>query len=160
MPRMPRAVATLSFSILILLAVATGSAAAQNTNDFGLGLILGDPTGANCKYMLSPEMAIDGAIGFGIIGGDHLNIHADFLWQFDIQQWPAGSLDLYLGVGPKLAVGRGKTDLLLGARAPIGVSFLFSKVPIDIFLEVAIGLFIVEEVDLDVDAAIGARYWF
>jgi hypothetical protein len=159
---MSKRLAALLGPVLLLLAVASSKTAAQETGDFGLGLILGDPTGVNCKYMLSPDMAIDGAIGFGVIGGGHLHIHSDFLWQFDIQQWPAGSLDLYLGVGPTLAVGNKKADadLLLGVRGPLGVSFLFSKVPLDIFLEVAIGLFIVEKVDWDVDAAIGVRYWF
>jgi len=63
MPRMTRALAILSGSVLLVLMVATGSAAAQNTNDFGLGLIIGDPTGVNCKYMLSPDLAVDGAVG-------------------------------------------------------------------------------------------------
>ncbi len=155
-----RTIVLLPVYLLLMLAMTTASAAAQEADDFGLGIILGDPTGVNGKYMLSPEMAIDAAIGFGIIGGGHLHIHSDFLWQFDIQQWPAGSLDIYLGIGPKLAIGHGKADLMLGVRAPLGVSFLFSKVPLDIFLEVAIGLFIVEKVDLDLDAAIGVRYWF
>jgi len=150
--------ATLCFALA--LAAATGSSAAQETDDFGLGLILGDPTGVSGKYMLSPDMAVDGAIGFGIIGGDHLHIHSDLLWQFDILHGPAGSLDIYLGVGPTLAINRGKTDLMLGARGPVGISFLFRRVPLDIFLELALGLFIVEEVDLDLDAAIGIRYWF
>lgn len=146
--------------VVFALAVNAGRAQAQHYDDFGLGLIIGDPTGVNLKYMLSEEMAVDGAIGFGILGGEHLHIHSDILWQFEIKQWPAGGLDFYLGVGPKLGIGHGKYDILLGARGPIGISFLFTGAPIDIFLEAAAGLWIIEKVDFDLDAAIGARYWF
>jgi hypothetical protein len=144
----------------ILVFANPDRAAAQNTADIGLGLIIGDPTGVNGKYMLSEEFAIDAAVGFGVIGGGHLAIHSDFMWQFDLEQWPAGSLDFYLGVGPKLGIGRKKEEFLLGARAPVGVSFLFTGAPLDIFVEVAAGLWIVEKVGFDIDAAIGVRYWF
>ena len=48
----------------------------------------------------------------------------------------------------------------LGARGPIGISFLFTGAPIDIFLEVDTGPWLIEKVGFDIDAAIATRYWF
>jgi hypothetical protein len=154
------------------LAVVLGSlqargAAAQEAREFGLGIIIGDPTGLSGKYFLAPENAIDFAVGLGLLHGKHLAIHADYLWHFQLDEWSSGRFDLYAGVGPKLGIrdkgGRGRGgdgSVLLGARAPLGVAVMFLEAPFDVFVEVAAGLWIVEKVDFDLDAAIGARYWF
>ena len=145
-----------------LVAVDASLADAQSGRDFGLGIIIGDPTGVSGKHLLSDAHAIDWAVGFGLIGGDHLRVHADFLWQFRIETWDSAALDLHVGAGPKLGIkGKNNNDnFRLGARGPFGVSLVFLKVPIDVFVEVAAGLWIIEKVDLHVDGAIGARYWF
>src|SRR5262245_47616236 len=66
----------------------------QESRVFGLGIIIGDPTGVSGKYLVSPEFAVDGAIGFGLIGEGHLHMHVDFLWQFEIKRWSTAQLDL------------------------------------------------------------------
>ena len=164
-----------TFRLLALAALAAGlgwltpsGAAAQSDRDFGMGLIIGDPTGLSLKGFLSPETAIDGAVGLELINGDDLSIHADFLWQFPIKQWPSAALDLYLGVGPVLGIhdhGRGNKEhddgnVHIGARAPFGLAVMFNPARFDVFLEVAAKLWLVEKVHLGLDAAIGGRYWF
>ena len=146
-----------------------GSAQAQSVshggNEFGLGLIIGNPTGISGKYFLSREIAIDGAFGLGVIGGEHLRIHGDVLWHFGITQWPAAGLDLYVGVGPVLGShnhnnNNNHDSLWVGARGPFGASLTFNGAPFDIFLEIAANLWLVEDVRFDLDAALGGRYWF
>jgi hypothetical protein len=138
------------------------AANAQESREFGLGIIIGDPTGVSGKYLVSPEFAIDGAVGLGLIGGDKLHVHVDFLWQFDIKRWSSAQLDLYLGVGPKLGIKdkRDDTDLRIGARAPFGLAMMFLEAPFDVFVEVAAGLWLVRKPGFDLDVAIGGRYWF
>jgi hypothetical protein len=143
------------------------AAAAQEAREFGLGIIIGDPTGLSGKYFFSEENALDFAVGLGVLGGGHLHVHADYLWHFPLDRWSSGRFDLYAGVGPKLGVGKkgkwGKGDdgdVRLGIRGPLGVSVMFLEAPFDVFVEVAAGLWIVEKVRFDLDAAIGARYWF
>ena len=137
-------------------------AEATDPGGFGLGLIVGDPTGVSMKGFLSQDVAIDGAIGFGILGRGHFMAQADMLWHFDIQRWPEMALDLYLGVGPRVGIRDRRRDdeLLIGGRGPIGIALAFSGAPFDVFLEAAAGLWLVERFGFDVDAAIGARYWF
>ena len=155
----------------LFLLLASAPARADKGGDFGLGLIIGDPTGLSGKGFVSETNAIDFAVGFGLLGGDHLHVHADYLWHFDIKRWSSAQLDLYLGVGPKLGMhfhdgpgwdrGRGDEDWIgIGARGPFGLAMRFLEDPFDIFLEVAAGLWIVPDPHFDLDAAIGARYWF
>jgi hypothetical protein len=140
--------------------------AASTQHHFGLGLIVGHPTGLSLKGYLSPDTAIDGAIGFGDTFR-HIHMHADYLWHFEVQRWAASNLQLYLGVGPELQVhthpaparGDGRTDFLLGARAPFGFSLMFNA-PFDVFAELVAGVWFVEDPRVHVDAALGARYWF
>lgn len=159
--RRPRSL-LLAFAFGLCVLGASGRAHAQASDGFGLGLILGDPTGVSAKGFVSETNAIDGAIGFGVLGGDSLHIHADYLWHFDIKRWASAGLDLHLGVGPKLGFRDKKrdSDVLIGARGPIGLTVRFTEAPFDVFVEVAAGLWIVEKVGFDVDAAIGGRYWF
>ena len=145
----------------------SGAAQAQSgshgANEFGLGLIIGNPTGVSGKYFLSREIAIDGALGLAFIDGEHLRLHADVLWHFGVAQWPAAGLDLYVGVGPVLASHHHRRDndgLGLGARAPFGAALTFTGAPIDVFLEIAADLWLIDHVHLGLDAAIGVRYWF
>jgi hypothetical protein len=133
---------------------------------FGLGLIVGHPTGLSLKGYLSPTTAIDGAIGFGDTFR-LIHVHADYLWHFEVQRWGAANLQLYLGIGPELAVHArpgparpdGRTDFFLGARAPFGFSMMFSA-PFDVFAELVAGLWFLEDPRVHIDAALGGRYWF
>jgi len=167
-PSSPRTRCGLLFA-LVTVGVLSGNARAlaQSNHNFGLGLIIGDPTGLSMKGFLTQDTAIDGAVGLGVLGGDTLHIHADFLWHFEVKRWDAAALQLYLGVGPKLGlVGHPHPHppddhhrLFFGARGPFGLAVMFNA-PFDVFLEVAAGLWIVQEVRFDLDAAIGGRYWF
>jgi hypothetical protein len=167
----------LALLLVALGALVPGGAAAQDQNrygdrDFGLGLIIGDPTGVSMKGWLSAEMAIDGAVGFELIDGNDLSLHADVLWHFPIEQWENAALDLYLGVGPMLGLhDRGPRHdrhdddhdhdhIHIGARGPFGLAVMFNPARFDVFLEVAAKLWLVDDVRFGLDAAIGGRYWF
>ena len=150
---------------VVMLAPSEASAqrGGKAGGDFGLGLILGDPTGVTGKHVLSASNAIDWAVGFGTINGRHLHVHADYLWEWELYRWPSAAMNLHAGVGPKLGFRdrRNNDDVfLLGARGPVGLNWRFTKAPFDVFIEIAAGLWIVENVDFDLDAAIGGRYWF
>ena len=134
------------------------AARAQTDGDFGLGVIIGQPTGASLKYFLSQEIAIDAAVGFGLVDGDHFAVHADLLWHFQLKSWDVMSMALYLGPGPKL--GFKKEHFNLGARGAVGVALSFNRAPFDIFLEAVAGLWLIEKLDLHMGAAIGGRFWF
>ena len=147
-------------TVLMTASAALPADSAAQDSGFGLGLVVGDPTGVSLKGFLSDRIALDGAVGFGFLGGDHLYAHADFLWNQPLRQFERASMLLHFGVGPKLGLALGDDALWLGARAPVGLTFGFERVPVDVFVEVAAGLWIVPATDFDLDAAAGARWFF
>jgi hypothetical protein len=127
---------------------------------FGLGIIVGDPNGLSLKAYIGPTVAIDGAVGLGLITGNHLAAHLDFLWEWRVTSWERANLAFYIGVGPKLGIFSDPDVLRVGARVPLGLTFQFTRVPLDLFFEAAPGLWFVDDVDFDLDAAVGLRFWF
>jgi hypothetical protein len=150
------------------------SASAHAKDRFGIGLIVGDPTGPTGKHHFGGRPAyIDWAVGFPLLDGRGLYGHVDFLWQPTIKTFPRARMDFYFGIGPKLYFWDGdnnnnngndnnnnNSSFWLGARAPLGLDFMFSRVPIEVFVEAAAGLWIIRDVDFDLDVAAGARWWF
>jgi hypothetical protein len=143
---------------------ATNATPASTTNyrggRFGAGLILGEPTGASLKYWLNDTLAVDGAIGWSFHRETDLHLHSDVLWhKFDLISVPEGRMPLYFGVGARVKF-RDNDDDQVGIRVPVGVSYIFEKVPVDIFLEVAPVIDFTPSVRGGFTAGIGARYWF
>jgi hypothetical protein len=144
---------------------------------FGLGLMLGAPTGLTGKYFLSGDTAIDfgiGAIGY-YRGRDGLHLHADFLWHpVTLAKAEPFWLPLYFGVGGRFFSFDDDIDdndiddtegFALGVRAPVGIAMDFNNVPLDVFFELALVVdflfdYYDDGVDVDLNGAIGLRYWF
>lgn len=155
------------FAAIFSFLAPTQSAQAQEAGRFGLGIVLGDPNGVIGKYNFSDSFALDFAVGLGLFGGNHLNSRVDVLWQFDIKEWSAGSLDWYIGVGAQFGFffgdhrpGNRGDDLWFGARVPGGVRFFFTGAPFDVFAEIAPGLWFAPGAYFEFDGCIGGRYWF
>jgi len=128
----------------------------------GLGFMLGNPLGGNIKGWVNDNQAIDGGIGLGFLGGEHLQVHATYLWHFDAVNEPSVDMKFYTGVGPALDIKENrKIPTYLYLRVSAGLNFTFQKLkengaPIDFFVEAA-PLF---GKGVKVDANLGARYWF
>lgn len=167
-------------SALVLAALVIASAAPARASDigsgrpFGLGIILGDPTGISGKWYINSENAIDFAVGAGWMGGHSLHVHADYLFHFMLVNHSAFDLPLYIGVGPVFAFWYadrhdpywgsddywGDERFGLGVRVPFGISFQFNAVPLDLFLEVAPALALLPGIGFFVEGGLGLRYWF
>jgi hypothetical protein len=137
---------------------------------FGLGLMLGAPSGLSGKYFLDSSHALDfgiGALGY-YRGRDGLHLHADYLWHpVSLVSADAFELPLYFGIGARLFDFSDKyadQTLALGLRAPIGIAFDLNRTPLDIFVEFALvaDLYVNyrDRLGIDVNGAIGIRYWF
>jgi hypothetical protein len=148
------------------LVAAAPRPARASAGDFGLGLILGDPTGLSGKYFISRTSAVDFAVGVGFVDGTALHVHVDYLVHLArLAAQSAFVLDLTLGVGPKLRIhGSGKRGgggfTAFGPRVPIGLAMGLNGAPVDLFLEVAPGFSIVPGVGFFIDVGLGARYYF
>jgi hypothetical protein len=141
---------------------------------FGVGLELGAPTGINAKLFLTPSNALDFGLGemyHYYYGGDGLHLYADYLWHPTVlTQQPGFSLPFYVGVGARLwqfdysCNGRTCTGAeAVGVRVPIGITFNFNNVPLDIFLQAVPTLDFfrdyTHDIFLDIDFSVGIRFW-
>ena len=141
---------------------------------FGLGAILGEPTGISAKLYLNDDTAIAVALGHAFAGRG-LQVHGDFLWHPWILSAsdPSRSfvLPAYVGVGARI-LRHDRTqdrpnDTHLGARLVVGVMFDFVRLPIDVFAEIA-GVLDYRTrggddhngIALDVNGGAGVRYYF
>ncbi len=126
---------------------------------FCLGVIIGDPTGISSKIWVNENSAFDIAAAWDIAGGnDALWLHADFLkHKFDLLNPEKGQLPLYFGVGARVIFTH---DAIVTARVPLGISYLFEDIPFDSFLEIVPALNVLPTTEIDLDAAIGFRYYF
>ncbi len=143
--------------IVTLLTILTGTSNAQPTR-FGLGLILGEPTGLSGKYWISPRTAIDGAFAWSIDKKSGVHLHSDYLWHdYRIISVIKGKLPIYYGVGARMVFA---TDNIFGVRGVAGFNYIFDGTPLDIFLEIVPILDIAPKVGFDFNGAIGIRYYF
>jgi hypothetical protein len=136
---------------------------------FGLGLMLGAPTGLSGKYFLSSSNALDfgvGAIGY-YRGRDGLHLHMDYLWHpVSLASTPDFELPLYFGIGGRFFDFDDANDqaYAFGVRAPLGIAFDFTNTPLDVFLELALVVDFFsgyrDNVGAELDGAVGIRYYF
>jgi len=149
------------FSILVLMLIflsLSSKGLAYDKNDFGLGIILGSPTGLSAKLWLSKSSAFDAAAAWSFSRKGRLQIHGDYLWHnFNLIKVEKGSMALYYGLGFRVNFG---DEIEAGVRFPIGLEYLFPGAPFDIFVEVGPVLRVIKKTDFEIDGAIGARFFF
>jgi len=131
----------------------------QARDGIGLGIIVGEPTGASMKYWLDDTIAIDAAVAFSLSDNNPFQFHADYLMHSAMSEKNSTTLQSYYGIGARIA-DENDDDTHLGIRIPIGVTYMFRDVPVDLFAEIAPVLDITPDVDLDLNGAVGIRYYF
>jgi hypothetical protein len=156
------------------LGTSTAKASRPNSSsksggNFGLGVMLGDPSGLTAKLWTSHSTAF--ALGLSYSFGDYFAILGDHLWHFPNALAGAGSpanqFVPYIGLGAVLFFDddgnfrdRNDRDVALGARIPLGIEFLPRTIPLGVFAEVVPGVGIVPDVFGFVQGDIGARFYF
>lgn len=157
--------------LLGFLFISSGNAQGPQGKKFGFGLILGDPTGGTIKYWTNNENAFDFYIGSSYFG--KLRIGADYLWHFDA--FNSNIVKMYAGLGLAVGVGSGHgiwykenknkfyywedDGIGLGARGLFGINIIPKKVPLEIFLELGPLMGITPNYGVNIDAAIGIRFY-
>ncbi len=126
---------------------------------FGVGIIIGEPTGLSLKSWLSGRSALDAGVAWSFVGPDAVHVHVDYLWHnFNLIHVSHGKMPLYLGLGGRVRAFHDDVDL--GARVPLGIEYIFAENRLDVFLEVVPILNLIPGTDFDINAAIGIRYFF
>lgn len=125
---------------------------------FGLGIILGEPSGVSGKLWTTSENAFDFGAAWSFSGDGDLLLQADYVWHiFRLIPVSEGKLPFYVGVGGRVVFSN---KAKFGVRVPLGLDYLFSNAPVDIFLELVPILNLAPDTDFDFNGGIGVRYWF
>jgi hypothetical protein len=150
---------------LIIAGVLFGGIIIAQAGDFGLGIIVGAPTGLSGKLWLTDTTAMDGAAAWSLDSKNHFLLHIDYLYHnFDLLKINRDKVDksktaFYYGFGGRIKFREGE-DSQAGLRIPVGIEHIFVKAPYDIFFEIAPILNLVPETSVDLDAGLGVRFFF
>lgn len=151
--------------IVVLLILFAETSRADAPGPFGIGLILGDPTGLSANYYRSSERSIDGALAWNFGSETGLEIHADYLWHrrgiFHVETVPFSML---YGIGGRMLFVNSKNNeaakTKIGPRLPVGLETNFNQKAIEVFTEIALIMNLIPGTSADFDFGIGARVYF
>ncbi len=144
--------------------VSTGRPAEKGA--FGVGIVLGEPTGLCAKLYLDDDTAIQGALGFNVYDTG-IQVNAEYVFHpWIVQERDAFVLPIYFGPGVRFIQydgGRdGEEHYAVGLRGVVGMLFDFKEVPLDVFLEVAgvLEYDFTEDAGAALNLGAGVRYYF
>jgi len=172
-----------TFAAALLLAVVGQSAQATEvgySRKFGLGIVIGDPTGLSGKLWVAPTNSFDFGLGFwsgydsncfydsngnrvcGAFGHSNGTFNMDYLWQSNIIRGSA-QLDWHVGVGGRIVWWGGCQNdcIALAARAPIGLDLMFTNPSfLEVFFELAPSIGFLPGLGFGIEGGIGVRFYF
>lgn len=155
-----------SAAVALALLMAAGAAFAQapstKKTDFALGVFLGEPTGLTARWGIGKDQSLEGKAAWSFVDGS--NQSASFTFQANyLMEFPGvlvikrEDFPLYVGFGAETHMG---SQFSLGLRIPGGVIYRFAKVPIELFLEIGVGMELVPATTLTGSGGLGIRYRF
>jgi hypothetical protein len=160
-----------NYAVITLLLFILASVTIAQERRFGLGVIIGEPTGISAKLWISPVNALDFGLGWsmggdrvgnykgGFDGGSRVHFHMDYLWHWFDAIHSSERFPLYTGVGGRINTGAGY-DASAAVRGVLGIAWLPRQTPIDVFIELVPSLQIVPSTGFGIDAGLGARFFF
>lgn len=149
-------------SVILLLTVTFTSSLVQaqsgpgHGRNFGLGIMLGEPSGVTVKNWLSETAAFDIGAAWSLSGrNESLHMHADFL----MHSWfpENDGLAFYYGLGGRVIFANSPTA---GARIPLGLTYVFTNAPLDLFVEAVPIVDLAPDLEFAGNGAVGLRYYF
>jgi len=155
------------FLVLMLSIVFTlllsSSVFAENSyskeKPFGVGIIVGSPTGISFRYVLNETNGIDVGLAWSVRKNEYLQINGSYIWSNNayLQKNYDLPIGFHYGAGAKMVLG----DITqLGIRGIIGVFHVFSRPLVDLLFELEPGITLIPATSFDIDAILGARIFF
>ncbi len=158
------------FMFLLMSAPALKSSAPMG-RDFGLGIMIGEPTGLTAKIWTAPNTAFAISLGNSYLGSFRVGL--DYVWHFNA--FNSQVISLYAGPGVAIGVGESggwwyskrdkywykqNDELGVGVRGLFGVNIVPRNTPLEFFGEIGIMVGLVPSSHTNAEGAIGFRYYF
>ena len=142
----------------------------QDSN-FGIGILLGEPTGVSAKFFLDPKTAIDAGLAYSF--DSFFMVFGDYLWHlespFTVDNDFTRRLKIYVGGGAGLKFSskneferiRDHDDSVeVFVRVPVGAEWRPIDPPIGVFVELGPGLKLIPGASAMFFGDIGIRFYF
>lgn len=155
------------FFLCIILLVWAAVGVSQSRRDdnqtygkFGVGFMVGEPTGISWKYRFTHENALEGAVGF--LPDNGVRVNMDYVWH----SHPFSNQRFGLDYGAGVALGPGRTvdsrgqDIGFGIRGVAGLNYLVPNAPLDLFVEAAPTMILTPNSRVIVEPGFGMRVYF
>jgi hypothetical protein len=128
---------------------------AEEKNEIGLGLVLGEPTGVNAQFFWSERTAIDVTVAWS--WKDWLFTSVDYQIYDYILDSPR-EWRWYYGLGAYIALPENEHGRL-GVRIPVGLKYHFPHSAIDVWAEAAPALRLIDKTKPDLQGGLGITFW-
>ncbi|HMB01637.1 MAG TPA: hypothetical protein VKS21_11680, partial [Spirochaetota bacterium] len=131
--------------ILLILVVISFSVLQAHNTGFGLGLILGAPSGLDARIYLNKKNSLNfiAAWDLGVnrykdkdgnlYTADMLHLSFDFDFQYYHIKVKKGAMPWYWGLGGRIVIGNDR--FRIGPRVPAGLIYQFAGAPVELFTE-------------------------
>lgn len=143
---------------VLVCILIVGSMVEAQDKGFGVGIVVGEPTGLSGKYWVSSQNAIDAGLAWSFRHSGFLHLHADYLWHFPDAIQSNQRFPLYAGIGGR--IGFAKNDAVLGVRVVGGIAWWPKDTPIDVFLELSPIIDLAPASEFNMNGGFGVRYFF
>jgi hypothetical protein len=125
-----------------------------------LGIFLGQPTGLTCRYGLGAADSVEGkaAWNFGNAQSASFTFQANWLHEIPgLLVIQGEDFPPYVGAGVQVDAGAGTS---VSFRIPAGIVYRFAQAPIELCLEVGLGLQLFPSTRAAGSGGLGVRYRF
>lgn len=148
--------------ICFLIGLKTDSAQAQiiveEGRSFGIGAMFGEPAGVSIKSWNNDRSAFDVGAAWSLSGrNEAIHLHTDYLLHSWFEDPDAQRLAFYYGIGARAIFTE---DPKVGARIPLGLTYVFQNIPFDIFVEAVPIIDLTPDTEFAGNGAVGLRYYF
>jgi len=149
---------TYILSVVVSLFIISNLNFAQQKG-FGLGVVLGEPTGISAKFWLTSGTALDFGLGYSFTSSNSVfDFYVDYVFHNSNMINSEENFVVYYGPGARLKIKESTSRL--GIRGVIGILWLPRGTNFDVFVEVAPILDIIPATKFDFSGGIGGRYFF
>jgi hypothetical protein len=124
---------------------------------YGVGAIIGEPTGISLKMWTSRSTAVDAAIAYSIFSRN-IYLHTNYLIQANnVFHSRDVLIPLYFGFGGRIILSNNSR---IGIKGALGIEFIPYKAPFDIFMEIAPYMDLIPATGFGINGGIGMRFIF
>lgn len=146
------------FLIVVVLAGGHSLSAKAQFRSLGIGGMIGSPTGISLKKWVSRRNAYDLGAAWSITKNPGFHLHADYLMhRADLEGMEDGRSYAYYGIGGRLKAV--EDDPRVGARFPLGITYMDPREPFDAFFEIVPVFDILPATRFSLNLSLGGRLY-